>query len=109
HTRFDCDWSSDVCSSDLTVQLTVRSLTSWIDSLTRGNMSRPRSSGSTSSMILGATGPVSVIVAAWISPRCRIRSPYHGGTYSRLSGEAYSARSRLTWTSKAETSTNFAP
>src|SRR2546427_8229418 len=20
HTRFDCDWSSDVCSSDLTVQ-----------------------------------------------------------------------------------------
>src|SRR2546430_8387310 len=23
HTRFDCDWSSDVCSSDLATQLTV--------------------------------------------------------------------------------------
>src|SRR5205085_6788981 len=24
HTRFDCDWSSDVCSSDLTYNLKVR-------------------------------------------------------------------------------------
>src|SRR5256886_8797415 len=24
HTRFDCDWSSDVCSSDLTVRNAVR-------------------------------------------------------------------------------------
>src|SRR3989475_3756117 len=24
HTRFDCDWSSDVCSSDLTLTLTLK-------------------------------------------------------------------------------------
>src|SRR2546430_2817521 len=24
HTRFDCDWSSDVCSSDLTSSATIR-------------------------------------------------------------------------------------
>src|SRR5205085_9087774 len=24
HTRFDCDWSSDVCSSDLNRQLSIR-------------------------------------------------------------------------------------
>src|SRR2546430_5585479 len=24
HTRFDCDWSSDVCSSDLCLRLSVR-------------------------------------------------------------------------------------
>src|SRR2546430_12950650 len=26
HTRFDCDWSSDVCSSDLGIALTASSL-----------------------------------------------------------------------------------
>src|SRR2546430_15531629 len=26
HTRFDCDWSSDVCSSDLSVEQITRSL-----------------------------------------------------------------------------------
>src|SRR5688572_6470847 len=29
HTRFDCDWSSDVCSSDLTVKTGVRWKTSF--------------------------------------------------------------------------------
>src|SRR2546430_3857572 len=28
HTRFDCDWSSDVCSSDLGIPLTHRRLAS---------------------------------------------------------------------------------
>src|SRR5256886_6707506 len=32
HTRFDCDWSSDVCSSDLrTIIPTVRSAVSQLD------------------------------------------------------------------------------
>src|SRR5256886_6127035 len=30
HTRFDCDWSSDVCSSDLTM--------SWLPNTTQGRM-----------------------------------------------------------------------
>src|SRR2546430_1337036 len=29
HTRFDCDWSSDVCSSDLPLVLSVHSVVSW--------------------------------------------------------------------------------
>src|SRR5688572_31057485 len=30
HTRFDCDWSSDVCSSDLNVQDDLAALTSVV-------------------------------------------------------------------------------
>src|SRR2546430_12413056 len=37
HTRFDCDWSSDVCSSDLTysysaavVEVEVNPITGWV-------------------------------------------------------------------------------
>src|SRR5256886_7775246 len=41
HTRFDCDWSSDVCSSDLA----MRRLNSWRSSGTaRGTSTRTRSS-----------------------------------------------------------------
>src|SRR5256886_13433065 len=29
HTRFDCDWSSDVCSSDLMMQAVVQHGSGW--------------------------------------------------------------------------------
>src|SRR5688572_5747746 len=29
HTRFDCDWSSDVCSSDLSISSSLANLTTW--------------------------------------------------------------------------------
>src|SRR2546430_6891611 len=31
HTRFDCDWSSDVCSSDLDGTLTVGAMTTYTE------------------------------------------------------------------------------
>ena len=49
-------------------------------------MSRPSSVGSTPSMICGATGPVSAIVAARFSPSASTRAPTHGGTYDRVAG-----------------------
>src|SRR2546430_17550399 len=33
HTRFDCDWSSDVCSSDLTTLFTIDHFVRELDSL----------------------------------------------------------------------------
>src|SRR5256886_17059918 len=33
HTRFDCDWSSDVCSSDLSVETSLT--TQYMDNLTK--------------------------------------------------------------------------
>src|SRR5688572_32875001 len=48
HTRFDCDWSSDVCSSDLTDRPNASSI---VCSLTMGReASRPR----TAARICGA-------------------------------------------------------
>src|SRR5688572_33198753 len=35
HTRFDCDWSSDVCSSDLLAVATERETQTYIDSVLR--------------------------------------------------------------------------
>src|SRR6266567_2411298 len=45
HTRFDCDWSSDVCSSDLIVSGTAYLLLAWSDfahSLSRGLLGADR-------------------------------------------------------------------
>src|SRR5256886_11002636 len=33
HTRFDCDWSSDVCSSDLFLKEASMKFRGWIDDL----------------------------------------------------------------------------
>src|SRR3989475_7491551 len=48
HTRFDCDWSSDVCSSDLTT------------SVVRASVNDPAYTPSL---------PVAEVVYVWLSPR----------------------------------------
>src|SRR2546430_5894007 len=46
HTRFDCDWSSDVCSSDLTPQRRPTSLSAApCEGLTRFTSGRPADLG----------------------------------------------------------------
>src|SRR5256886_7541212 len=35
HTRFDCDWSSDVCSSDLAVENALFARSDWLGRLPR--------------------------------------------------------------------------
>src|SRR2546427_4680275 len=37
HTRFDCDWSSDVCSSDLVRGSTFQTIEQDLDAITAGN------------------------------------------------------------------------
>src|SRR5438270_9653193 len=75
HTRFDCDWSSDVCSSDLARPPTEPAVTTMM----------PR----TSAMLLGSTWPRTATSAAparmgarpeerRVGKECRSRgSPYH--------------------------------
>src|SRR5256886_3303983 len=46
HTRFDCDWSSDVCSSDLALQMTGRAPGVWAIVAGSGN-DRPYAGRST--------------------------------------------------------------
>src|SRR2546430_13776571 len=55
HTRFDCDWSSDVCSSDLANFNTRRQLTVFY-ALPRGNASRPRFRAASSKKTVVGTG-----------------------------------------------------
>src|SRR5438270_6825237 len=72
HTRFDCDWSSDVCSSDLQVSGSLKTLTALLEPL----------------MIVVVGGLIGGIMLAVIAPirseerrvgkECRSRwSPYH--------------------------------
>ena len=86
-----------------------RRLTTSPVSRIAGRRSRPERTGSRSSIRPGATGPESVIAAPRSRPIARIRSPYHGGTYSIVSSGACAIRARLIQGSNHARSTNFAP
>ena len=76
-----CTSNAHACVGPGTIdQLVVASLTTVIDSATRGIMSSPINRGSTSSSAWGADGPDSEIRAARSSPNSSTRSPIHGGT-----------------------------
>src|SRR5205085_7233375 len=47
HTRFDCDWSSDVCSSDLRFDRFSSSLVRWSSVAMPAHTGRPPTSSST--------------------------------------------------------------
>src|SRR2546430_3603691 len=56
HTRFDCDWSSDVCSSDLVLPAPLGPIKAWIV---------PRRTAR--STPLTATKPLNSLVRPWVA------------------------------------------
>src|SRR2546430_1146091 len=58
HTRFDCDWSSDVCSSDLTLWRVRVSLLTIALMLALGFTTRYSGTDTTMGLALAATGPL---------------------------------------------------
>src|SRR3989475_1754094 len=64
HTRFDCDWSSDVCSSDLNVNGTVLAIAN-------------RCTHARASLSEGTLDPA----------RCAITCPWHEGVFSLETGQ----------------------
>src|SRR2546430_2172288 len=86
HTRFDCDWSSDVCSSDLKGLVSVRSL-AWLRA--RSSPHAPQAAAATSGAIAlevnenkELSGPPEAVTAA-AQARCprarwRVGARLHG-------------------------------
>src|SRR6266571_9423791 len=58
HTRFTCDWSSDVCSSDLPPDHSSRAwwMSEWHTPQNRITSTTSRGPGSRRSMVIGASG-----------------------------------------------------
>src|SRR2546430_8654828 len=83
HTRFDCDWSSDVCSSDLEIEegYSVGATTLWenhpmwekIDEALKPFRTAPRGA-----RMIGYAGPPTRSEERRVGKECRSRwSPYH--------------------------------
>src|SRR2546427_5866948 len=83
HTRFDCDWSSDVCSSDLVVTITAASQADAMRALGRVHaqeryfemdLMRRSAAGELSALF----GPKARSEERRVGKECRSRwSPYH--------------------------------
>src|SRR2546430_10112938 len=88
HTRFDCDWSSDVCSSDLTATAQFDSLNDAVAAVTPSGLVTAKARGETHVMIRFC-GQASVFQVTLpygkirseerrVGKECRSRwSPYH--------------------------------
>src|SRR3989475_5506540 len=85
HTRFDCDWSSDVCSSDLSRAV---STLNWLGNCRRCSATHLAYSAQVSSASLGSITLPSLVTALTshsnrseerrVGKECRSRwSPYH--------------------------------
>src|SRR2546430_15465339 len=73
HTRFDCDWSSDVCSSDLSHQKSVQVSQSGTFQIPGSRPPKKTEAGSMSSSALHSRSE-----ERRVGKECRSRwSPYH--------------------------------
>src|SRR5688572_1559367 len=71
HTSFDCDWSSDVCSSDLDARARV-GVAAGLAPL-HGRPRRHRRRHAAATLRLGAAGDAAEVVAAALRPRRGVR------------------------------------
>jgi len=78
-------------------------------SFVAGSASRPARAGSMPSRRPGGICGVIEMRTPWPSPSASRRLPYQDGTKSIVSSGARSSRIRLTYGSKYQGSTNFAP
>src|SRR5205085_5678312 len=98
HTRFDCDWSSDVCSSDLGVLLTVGVTAGIIWGLERyGIDSRIGGTWLTIRWITGLVGLVGIAAVMSYPVRKQVYRRRAGGrSEERRVGKEWRAR-RARW------------
>src|SRR5256886_4173544 len=74
HTRFDCDWSSDVCSSDLCRCCSAASTASPLRGRSRSRHPLRIGRGGPPSRRAPVLGLTSIV---WTGTRCRVRSEEH--------------------------------
>src|SRR2546430_876940 len=72
HTRFDCDWSSDVCSSDLALQLCVGSIAENLERVRKQIAHAAAKAG-------GATDEIELVAITKTHPAEKVREAIEAG------------------------------